>query len=574
MRNVFLGRLFFFTLIVQAVVASVGFAQSSHKGISFQGLIKLPSGEYPTRSNLTVNAKILSSNNCILREEEFTNVTMADGNLNLVVGTGAAVGEDAGLSLPQIMNNSAIIDKGPSKPTGLTCLREDGTVDSGLTSFDPTTTNGARRLRLSFSVDSTPVSVDFTMRSVAYAINSETLNGKTEANFINTSNKITQSAVEDWFASLMNGVVPVSKLGTGNANSSTYLRGDGQWATITGGSGAVDSVNGKTGTVTLATTDLADFGTATDNRITSQITSVKGAANGLASLDGAGKIPAGQLNLGSLASKSSVDLATGEASGILPLSKGGTGASDQAGAANNILPSQSSQAGKVLTTNGSVVSWGAIANELPAAAGTAAAPGYAFSGNTNTGMFGAATNQIALSTNGSERLRIDALGNVGIGTESPGVSLDVAGAMRAGNSASVTACGMGQGNGEGSQRYNYSTHNMEYCNGTAWVALSTYSGPTTQNNVTASRASGTVYQNTSGKPMFVTVVAAVNTGFSVAAYSDSSTAPTQQVAANTGANNGAARILSFIVLPNNYYKVLNVDSPGSALIFSSWVEWY
>ena len=63
------------------------------------------------------------------------------------------------------------------------------------------------------------------------------------------------------------------------------------------------------------------------------------------------------------------------------------------------------------------------------------------------------------------------LGNVGIGTATPGVALDVNGGVRAGNSTGVTACGSGSSNGEGTQRYNYTTHYMEYCNGTAWIAL-------------------------------------------------------------------------------------------------------
>ena len=61
-------------------------------------------------------------------------------------------------------------------------------------------------------------------------------------------------------------------------------------------------------------------------------------------------------------------------------------------------------------------------------------------------------------------------GNVGIGLSSPQVTLDVAGAVRPGSQSAVTQCGLGQANGEGSQRYNYTTHTMEYCNGTRWTA--------------------------------------------------------------------------------------------------------
>ena len=68
----------------------------------------------------------------------------------------------------------------------------------------------------------------------------------------------------------------------------------------------VDSVNGQTGAVVLDTTDLSDFNTAVDARITSaklttelgytpEDAADKGQANGYASLDSAGKVPSSQL---------------------------------------------------------------------------------------------------------------------------------------------------------------------------------------------------------------------------------------------------------------------------------------
>jgi hypothetical protein len=58
-------------------------------------------------------------------------------------------------------------------------------------------------------------------------------------------------------------------------------------------------------------------------------------------------------------------------------------------------------------------------------AGTAAAPAITTSGDTNTGIFFPAADTIAFSEGGSERMRITALGNVGIGTTSPGARLDL-----------------------------------------------------------------------------------------------------------------------------------------------------
>jgi hypothetical protein len=52
----------------------------------------------------------------------------------------------------------------------------------------------------------------------------------------------------------------------------------------------------------------------------------------------------------------------------------------------------------------------------------------------DTGMFYPAANTVALSTGGSERMRVDSSGNVGIGTTSPGRKLDVSGSIRSGGS--------------------------------------------------------------------------------------------------------------------------------------------
>lgn len=74
-------------------------------------------------------------------------------------------------------------------------------------------------------------------------------------------------------------------------------------------------------------------------------------------------------------------------------------------------------------------------------AGTAAWPGITPTGDPDTGLYSAGANQLALSVGGNAALNIDASANVGIGTTAPGSKLQVANAgaadtyVRASNSA-------------------------------------------------------------------------------------------------------------------------------------------
>lgn len=329
----------YFTLAVFTILTitltQISYAQSN-KGINFQASIKLPGDNAPNGTISTLNVKILSPTNCVLREEEFTSVTLTNGFFHIKLGQGASTGVNPNLTLKQIFNNS-------EQKTGLICLNSDGSINSGLTTYQPSS-HHIRKVRIDFNLQSTAIVADFSIRSVGYAISSENsdnadlLNGKTDTQFIQTSTNVTQTNLESWFASTalsqilagtynattatsattatnVTGTVALSNGGTGattaaqartnlglgslavmsptgTASNSTYLRGDGSWAAVTSG-GAVSSVAGRTGDVLVSTADLADFSTA----VTTQVGTLKGANNGIASLNSSGKIPSSQLSI-------------------------------------------------------------------------------------------------------------------------------------------------------------------------------------------------------------------------------------------------------------------------------------
>lgn len=75
---------------------------------------------------------------------------------------------------------------------------------------------------------------------------------------------------------------------------------------------------------------------------------------------------------------------TAGVTGTLPLANGGTGATTQAGAANAVLPSQATNSGKYLTTDGSNVSWGTVSSYTAPTLGTTVVT----SGTTITSIVG------------------------------------------------------------------------------------------------------------------------------------------------------------------------------------------
>jgi hypothetical protein len=80
-----------------------------------------------------------------------------------------------------------------------------------------------------------------------------------------------------------------------------------------------------------------------------------------------------------------------------------------------------SEDGEFVNTSGDTMT-----GALGIIAGTAAAPGVFFSGDTNTGIYSPGADQLAVATNGTGRLFVDSAGDVGIGISVPTAQLHVA----------------------------------------------------------------------------------------------------------------------------------------------------
>lgn len=119
------------------------------------------------------------------------------------------------------------------------------------------------------------------------------------------------------------------------------------------------------------------------------------------------------------------------------------------------------------TFNGDVSSTGSIM----AGSGSASNPSFEFVGDVDTGMFSPAANTIALSTSGVERVRIDNIGNVGIGNSPQnGFKLDVQGASVLRGQMNIGGGIVGQSTDFAVTRYNLSntanSNSYSYvCNG-------------------------------------------------------------------------------------------------------------
>ena len=105
--------------------------------------------------------------------------------------------------------------------------------------------------------------------------------------------------------------------------------------------------------------------------------------------------------------------------------------------------------GNLTLTNATISSGNVTVTTGIFGAGSNTAPSITTTGDTNTGIFFPAADTIAFTEGGTEAMRIDSSGNVGIGTSSPATKLDISASSASGANASLTKTNSGTANQNG-----------------------------------------------------------------------------------------------------------------------------
>lgn len=513
-------------------------ASAQHKGISFQAVMKKSDGSYPTATGITVIAQILDPmNHCVLREEEHMGKNISNGYLNLVLG-------DSGASTPGTRNPSPVLSlsqvmDNKTTRTNLKCVDQANNIVATGQSYIPSSVD-RRILRIRLNLQGEDIAADFNMRTVPYAINAENLNGKSEVDFINVNaaKNVTQGRLEDWFSSVVMGQVlngtynaPTATTLSGTLNSSQvsglsavaisgdyadlsnkpltvpavsgqsgkFLTTDGSglsWQTVSG-VGAVSSVAGRTGAVTLSPSDIAGFSTSVESVIASQ----KNQNNGLAALDSSGKLVSSQMPDHLTALTGDV-VASGTGSVVATVAR-----------IQGYVVAPGNPMNGLMTWNTSLARWEAVnpptcsasqvliwsstsdsfscttingvsAANISGLATVASSGSYTdLSARPTLGALAAkssvATVDIAANAVTASKLGNDvgawavnasdiyrSTGKVGVGVSTPGAALEVNGGIKI--SMDSDACSYSK---RGTIRFNTTSRKIEYCNESAWVSI-------------------------------------------------------------------------------------------------------
>ena len=100
------------------------------------------------------------------------------------------------------------------------------------------------------------------------------------------------------------------------------------------------------------------------------------------------------------------------------------------------------------------------------------------------------------------------------------------------------------------------------------IPASTNTAVDTQTDVTGSRSSATVYQNTGTIPIFINVSVNISASQDLQIHTDASNPPTTEVAHAGAPGTSSATIPCFaVILPGNYYKATWTGT------LTNWTEW-
>ncbi len=127
-----------------------------------------------------------------MREEDFTNRTISEGNISLMLGSGIpTVGNDPGLTLNAVYNNTVT-------KTGLNCINAANVVTLTNQTYIPSATDG-RIMRVTTTINTDEIIANFNMKSLPYAIQAESVGGKEGADILirNTGTQLSQANLEN-----------------------------------------------------------------------------------------------------------------------------------------------------------------------------------------------------------------------------------------------------------------------------------------------------------------------------------------------------------------------------------------
>lgn len=289
-----MSKRIYFTLLIAIIFSTFAKAEMN---VPIQLRLKSPSGTYPTETNLSFKLVILTpATGCILREEDFSSQTITNGNVSLNLGAGVRGVSDPGLTLNQVYDNS-------KTKTGLICVDANNNITSTGQSYVPASSD-SRIIRVLTAIGGDPVLANFNMRATPYAIQAESVGGKSASDLIvkDVTSQMNQTNLNDLLLDVtrfnnlksialsgqaitattavnFSGVLAGDVSGTQSTASVDKIKGvavsavaptagqvlqfDGsQYVPANVASGSVVSVAGKSGVVTLVSSDISGFGAA------------------------------------------------------------------------------------------------------------------------------------------------------------------------------------------------------------------------------------------------------------------------------------------------------------------------